>query len=310
MKKLSIPKYRLDYIEKVLKDYIDRYQIKDWPVDCVALLGKMARLKSPLVKVRVESGMHKDTDACTIYHKKARLYEVIFNKDRFSYPYKRSKDRRTNFTAGHEIGHIALGHLELDSKLKTRQEVLIEELEADEFAARLLMPKDLVFTCSYSSFSDTAAYMKVSQSALKRRLANLDRQDLVLRRRERACPVCGNKTFSMFASFCPICGRDTRLGLNGIRVRFYPDLIRLDRYKRALACPLCGMDLRDNKGERCSLCGTLIFNFCISYLRDGSCSFANPGNARFCEMCGRPSYYYEKGYIGPWQEASRNGISN
>lgn len=50
MKKLSIPKYRLDYIEKVLKDYIDRYQIKDWPVDCVALLGKMARLKSPLLR--------------------------------------------------------------------------------------------------------------------------------------------------------------------------------------------------------------------------------------------------------------------
>ncbi|MEL7566271.1 MAG: hypothetical protein AAGU27_15495 [Dehalobacterium sp.] len=33
-----------------------------------------------------------------------------------------------------------------------------------------------------------------------------------------------------------------------------------------------------------------------------SYTHANPGNARFCEMCDRPTYFYEKGWLKPWQE--------
>jgi len=42
---------------------------------------------------------------------------------------------------------------------------------------------------------------------------------------------------------------------------------------------------------------------CTKFSCNSECSFANTGNARFCEMCGKPTYYYEKGLLQPWQEA-------
>ena len=35
---------------------------------------------------------------------------------------------------------------------------------------------------------------------------------------------------------------------------------------------------------------------------DNLCDHANPANARFCEICGRPTDYFLKGLMKPWEE--------
>ncbi len=86
----------------------------------------------------------------------------------------------------------------------------------------------------------------------------------------------------------------------------------MDQYKRTLICPSCNRDLSNITGERCHKCGTYIFNFCSDFFHqdDGDCSYANHGNARYCEMCGKPTYYFEKGHIRAWQDALYSEFQN
>jgi Zn-dependent peptidase ImmA (M78 family) len=64
------------------------------------------------------------------------------------YPYKSSKNRQLNFTIAHEFGHLALDHT-LSTEKKTQDEEALENLEADEFAGRFLLPEILIFTTDY-----------------------------------------------------------------------------------------------------------------------------------------------------------------
>ena len=161
------------------------------------------------------------------------------------------------------------------------------------------MPDRLIFTCNYHAFAATAAYMKVSRAALRRRLKNMGRTDLVRSCGKRCCFTCGNTGFSAFARFCCICGEAIDGSKRGIRRVVYPAMIPQDRYKRALACPKCGTALEHNKSERCSICGTYVFNYCSGYFEPGGdgCAHANPGNARYCEMCGRKTYYHRESFL-------------
>ncbi len=296
-----IPKHRLEYIDLKLKELIRRYNIEKWPVDCIDLLVRMKEKGDPPVRLLATRSLKDDTDACTIYSKE-QGYIVKFNKNKFRYPFVTSADRRTNFTAAHEIGHISLEHLLIPARLKSGMESKMEELEANEFAARLLMPDRLIFSCNYHAFAQTAAYMNVSKAALRRRLANMGRIDMARSQGKRSCFKCGNTSFSAFARFCCICGDPIDSSKRGIRRVVYPVGIPQDRYKRALACPKCGTALDRNETERCSICGTYVFNYCTGYFEPGGseCSYANPGNARYCEMCGRPTCYLAEKYLAEW----------
>lgn len=134
----------------------------------------------------------------------------------------------------------------------------------------------------------------------------MNRLDLLTAKRTRSCCNCENMNFSAFAEFCGICGHPIQAGLRGLRRIIYPTNIQMDRYKRVLSCPVCRTGRFNSSGDRCDRCGTYIFNYCISYFDDNSneCSFANVGNSRFCEMCGKPSYYNEKGLLQPWYETN------
>lgn len=94
-----------------------------------------------------------------------------------------------------------------------------------------------------------------------------------------------------------ICGQKLKGNLKGIRRIYYPEEIPMDRYKRVICCPCCHADGQFAFGDCCKICGTYIFNYCSEYLNGGSCSYSGIGNHQYCEVCGRPSYFLDKGFI-------------
>ena len=91
---------------------------------------------------------------------------------------------RQRFTIAHELGHYVLGHLNGNHKkfrdpLKNFNVMGFdwEEVEANNYAANLLMPKDkidfLIFTKGISDIEQMAALLRVSPAAMTYRLKNL-----------------------------------------------------------------------------------------------------------------------------------------
>ena len=302
----KIAPHRLDYISIRVRRFIDLFNIKhsEWPLDCTHLLQKMKATQL----IPFEYGFFRLPDkyeAITDFHSSHNVYLMQINRNRVNYPFATSSDRRLNFTLAHEIGHIMLDHLKVPRELKSKTDILIEENEANEFAGRLLLPDFILLTFNYASLDSAAQFFLVSKTALWMRLNNMKRLDLLNSKRTYSCSTCGNVSFSPFTEFCRICGQPVCNGLKGMRRITYPEEIKLDNYKRVYTCPLCRSAKVNTSGERCSICGTYIFNFCTSYfegIRD-ECSCVNSGNARFCEMCGRPTYYYQKGFLQQWREA-------
>jgi DNA-directed RNA polymerase subunit RPC12/RpoP len=206
-----------------------------------------------------------------------------------------------NFTLAHEIAHLSLGHLLIPRGRKTTTEIAMEESEADSFAGRLLMPEKLLFSCNFYSLDSVSEYFKVSKTALWMRLNNMKKLHLFNSKFVHSCPTCGNTQFSLFSEYCNICGKQISFDENGIKKFVYPDEIKLDHYKRVIVCPACGS--KRFQGNQCSKCGAYIFNYCMDFIKKASeCGHANLGNSRFCEMCGKPTYYFSMGVIKPWED--------
>ncbi|HCS73074.1 MAG TPA: Zn peptidase [Clostridiales bacterium] len=299
MKKAPMPIHRSEFIDLRLRQFIDENRIYKWPLDCVVLLRQIKESgRYGIQKIAVLNDLSEGVDAVTQYQSGTRQYSIWFNRKKLRYPFQKSFDRRLNFTAAHEIGHIVLEHLLLSKDSKTDTETHIEDLEADEFAARLLMPRELVCSFNYYSLETVASWLNVSNSALTTRLHCLNRADLILSRKIKSCTQCGNIRFSSFASHCGVCSRVLRKGELGVRRIYYPDEIAMDSCKRSLVCPNCHNTLNSIKGKNCSFCQTSIFNLCSNGC---ACSYANLAYARFCEICGKPTCYQQDGFFSNWQ---------
>ena len=105
---------------------------------------------------------------------------VVNSKDEKSiYVNKNDIPQRQRFTIAHEIGHIVLHHKneefsEVDFR-NTDELPTQKEIEANAFAAALLMPKDIAIEKwnEFQDVDDFADYFKVSKSAAAIRLINL-----------------------------------------------------------------------------------------------------------------------------------------
>jgi len=105
---------------------------------------------------------------------------------------EKHSDTRRRFSLAHELGHFLLhkGELFVDAKVNFRNRLSSmgtdrEEIEANAFAAELLMPSDLVSSEFYKLFDDKkssqhdapveflASRFKVSTEAMEFRLRNL-----------------------------------------------------------------------------------------------------------------------------------------
>jgi Zn-dependent peptidase ImmA (M78 family) len=95
-------------------------------------------------------------------------------------------EHRQRFTIAHEIGHYILHanetlHYDVRSELESvhfRAENIsnVGEIEANHFAAELLMPEDIVYRCIQSgmhSIKELAEVFNVSENAMRYRLTNL-----------------------------------------------------------------------------------------------------------------------------------------
>lgn len=302
-----MPEHRQDFIKEHIRQFIAMYKIKgsEWPLDCPKILQKMRATQV----IPFEYGffnLDEKYDAITDYRKDYDVYLMQINRSKVRYPFEHSSDRRLNFTLAHEIAHIMLDHLKIPRDLKSPAILEQEEYEANEFASMLLLPEAMLYTCNFYSIDKVAQYFNVSKTALWMRLNNMKRLDLFSSRKTKSCSVCGNTSFSPFAEYCGICGTPLQRGLTGMRKIIYPTEIQMDRYKRVLVCPVCHSS-KHFAGEKCTRCGTPIFNFC-SGIYDDSCSYANLGNARHCEMCSRPTIFYHQGLLKNWQDKIKNAI--
>lgn len=110
--------------------------------------------------------------------------EAFFDEEnkRFVCRYKATElPVRSNFTIAHELGHIVLGHVNQGKRPRRDTNVQIDnydpvEVDANQFAAELLMPESLVRTAveRYSNLKTMAEIFDVSTTAMYYRLKNLN----------------------------------------------------------------------------------------------------------------------------------------
>jgi uncharacterized OB-fold protein len=131
----------------------------------------------------------------------------------------------------------------------------MEDLEADEFAARLLMPERLILKSQFSSYQELSKEFLVSDQACYKRLNNLKRLDLCRIPARDTCPQCGNSQISPVAEYCEICGEYLPAGgKQGVRIVEYTRTMA-DRHNRVIFCPVCGNEEFGDGAKFCKKCG-------------------------------------------------------
>ncbi|MDJ0304747.1 hypothetical protein [Dehalobacter sp.] len=85
----------------------------------------------------------------------------------------------------------------------------------------------------------------------------------------------------------------------------YNDGFQMNKNDQVVICPKCKNEEFSSKSEFCRICGTRVYNKCEGdwddrdqYLIQHNC----PGNARFCESCGKPTYFLTENYLKPWDQ--------
>ncbi|ADL50524.1 ImmA/IrrE family metallo-endopeptidase [Clostridium cellulovorans] len=298
----KIPKHRQEHIAKRVKDFIKEYKIRKWPLDFVEIILQIQKEQSIPLHVQSITTLSNKVDATTVYSEEHRKFIVIVNRKKMQYPFKISKHRRLNFTLAHEIAHIYLGHHELPDECKSEEDIKIEELEADEFAGRLLMPKEKITTCNFTSIANVAEKFNVSEWAVFKRLSILNRRELNGSETFLVCENCENIEINPEDNYCKICGIHLEEGVRGITTMKYNDGYEINQdTNRVVTCPNCGNTDIEDHHHNCIICGQFLFNECSN---DHDCGNINiPGNARYCPQCGATTNFKNTGLLRDWQLA-------
>lgn len=296
----KIPKHRQEFISKRVKDFIKEFKIRNWPLDFVDIILKIEADQSIPIHVESITTLSNKTDAATVYSEEDSKFIVVVNRKKIQYPFIISKHRRLNFTLAHEIGHIYLYHHELPDDCKNDEELKLEELEADEFAGRLLMPEVKITTCNFTSLAKVAERFNVSEWAVLKRLSNLKRRDLRFSGTFLVCENCENVEINPTDNYCNICGIFLEDGVRGITTMRYDDGYAINQNTNKVnICPSCGNSDIDDHQNNCIICGQYLYNECSNDY-DGCYTIA-PGNARYCPKCGSTTKFKDAGLLKDWQ---------
>ncbi len=84
----------------------------------------------------------------------------------------------------------------------------------------------------------------------------------------------------------------------------YTETIPVDDLGRLAECPVCHNTQFAPGAHYCKICGMSRMNLCIS--EEGSVQHENPVNARFCEICGAQTLFFQKKLLLPWDEVPEN----
>lgn len=85
----------------------------------------------------------------------------------------------------------------------------------------------------------------------------------------------------------------------------YNDGFKMNNSGRVIVCPKCGNEEFQKNTDFCRICGTMVYNKCEGEwdsTNEMLITHNNPGNARYCETCGKPTYFYEQKLLSPWTE--------
>ncbi len=291
----------LSNVKISLKDFLKSYDVTDYPVDCFRLVKTIQSTGLIHLEVLEEGRMSPAFNAVATYLPEVDSYQIVMKPVPKDWK-KRSSWRRCNFTLAHELGHIFCGHLEVPKAMKSDERKKQDDLEADEFAARLLMPETLFLRSQFSSCQELSQEFLVSDQTCYKRLNNLKRLDLIREPRQAACSVCGNDHISPIAEYCEICGSRLDDSLKtGVQVVEYPKYMT-DTNNRVLYCPVCGNEEFSDRAQYCRICGLPAYNYCRSDHYFRICHHANAANARYCELCGCGTEYSLLKILPDWKE--------
>ena len=284
-----------------LKRFLKDYGVPEYPLDCFRLVRTVQEAGLIRLEVVEEGRLSPAFDASAAYFPEVDGWQIVIRpvpKDWRS----RSSWRRCNFSLAHELGHIFCGHLGVPKNMKSEETRRQEDLEADEFAAELLMPERLILQCRFSSYHELSAAFLVSDQACFTRLNNLKRLDLAGAPRRAVCSVCGNARISPAAAFCEICGTPLdEKTKSGVRITEYArDLTAEDG--RVLFCPVCGNEEYAAFTRFCRVCGFPAYNFCSGGYSVPLCRHANAAGARYCELCGSRTEFSLRGLLKDWRQ--------
>ena len=302
LNEISLSNVRLN-----LKQFMKDYDITEYPIDCFRLVKKIQDAKLIHLEVLEEGRMSAAFNAVATYLPEVDSFQIVMKPVPKDWQ-KRSSWRRCNFSLAHELGHVFCGHLDVPKNMKSPEKRQMEDLEADEFAARLLMPERLILKSQFSSYQELSKEFLVSDQACYKRLNNLKRLDLCRIPARDTCPQCGNSQISPVADYCEICGEYLPLGgKQGVRIVEYTRTLA-DRHNRVIFCPVCGNEEFGDDAKYCKICGTPVYNFCGNNNTFWPCNHINSPNARFCEMCGSETVYQLRGLLQDWKKEKEDYI--
>ena len=282
-------------VGRSVRRFLQEYDIRSYPVNCFRLLDTVREKKLIRLDVIETSRLSAAFEAVAEYFPAVDSY-VIVMKPVPEHWKKRSPDRRVNFTLAHELGHIFCGHLAIPYEAKSPEERLRDDLEADEFAGRLLMPAGLIRSSRPKDRAVLAEGFLVSEQAAARRLANLGNPEIFIPPAGKICPRCGYVS-APGAAFCAACGME-----NGPAAGILPvpvPAVPADETGRVLKCPACANEEFSKTARFCRICGTPTVNTCAGGF--DVCGRACSPGASYCPACGSETEYARRGILPGWR---------
>ena len=282
-------------VRRSVRRFLREYELRSYPVNCFRLLDTIREKKLIRLDVIETNQLSAAFEAVAEYFPAVDSYVIVI-KPVPEHWKKRSPDRRVNFTLAHELGHIFCGHLAIPYGAKSPEERLRDDLEADEFAGRLLMPAGLILSCRPKNRAALAEAFLVSEQAAARRLANLGNPDIFPPLAGNICPRCGFVSVPGMA-YCAACGLETGT-VPGVLPVPYP-AVPADETGRVLRCPVCANEEFSESARFCRICGTPAYNACAGGF--DVCGRACSPGAAYCAFCGSETEYARRGLLPDWK---------
>ncbi|WP_461206106.1 ImmA/IrrE family metallo-endopeptidase [Clostridium sp. DL1XJH146] len=198
---------------------------------------------------------------------------------------------------------------------KTCNRIFYGGIETDDNKRVIKCPK-----CGNEVFSKEAHYCKICGTSLYNFCegeAIVDYYDNVIDYHyhfndgnARYCKKCGAKTSFFNNGYLDDWNVNTHsFNKRSDALMKYQQNYPVDENMRVLSCPKCSNEVFSEDATYCKLCGTKLFNNCEGedeYDNYGNVYNTiyhnNPGDARFCETCGKPTYFFKVGFLKTWED--------
>lgn len=309
---------RKDRSIRIARNFIFASGVKWFPIDPKSLYKqygfllytwdeakKILKEKDPLRLKKTKA------EARTSITRGSKLYVTVYD-DKILPP------ERITYTLAHELGHIVLGHLDDFDKTAlnrgglTEAEYTVLEEEADFFAAELLAP---IYIVKELNIAKAEALREIFSLSIK--ASNNKAQDLAwwgTKEIVDESQYLFRLHFKDYLQPLNICSSSSRIRTNielikNEEVKYMADknfFIEVDNNNRFCKCPQCGNDVFSHDANYCKLCGFYLYNTCSNSAPNSSyidyCNRINPGDARYCEICGEQTVLMQKGLLFTWEE--------